>query len=59
MAWLLHDYGRGSWVQDDMPTAGVAGEEIEKPRREPGLKQKQSTYLDGEIMDETTVKVNE
>lgn len=33
VAWLLHDYGGGGWVQDDMSTAGVAGEEIEKPRR--------------------------
>ena len=36
VAWLLHDYGRGGGIQDDVPTARMA-EEIEKPRREPGL----------------------
>ena len=38
VAGILHCHRRGRGVQDDMPTAGVAGEEIEKPRREPGLK---------------------
>ena len=36
VAGLLHDYGGGGWVQDEVPVTGVA-EEIEKPRREPGL----------------------
>ena len=28
VAWLLHDYGRGRGIQDDVPTAGVAEEII-------------------------------
>ena len=44
VAWLLHDYGRVRGVQDDMPTAGVAAE-IEKPRREPGLKKERKCPL--------------
>ena len=58
MAWLLHDYGRVGGVQDDVPTAGVAEPEIEKPRREPGLKQKQQHKRDGAIMQNNTVNVN-
>ena len=36
VAWLLHDYGGGGGIQDDMPTAGMAGAEIEKPLTETG-----------------------
>lgn len=37
VAWGVLGDRRTGGVQNAVPAAGMAGEEIEKPRREPGL----------------------